>query len=223
MSDHKIHKSYYEILEVNPSASLEVIRTAYIRAKQTYSSNSPKLYSIFSKKEAKQLLTLIEEAYLILSHQAKRSDYDLSQQAQHQGASVPLIKAPPSPKAQSIAGESLPFILESSDMPDGFICSKFGVYEVLPEMEEQITNGSAFDGSFIQKVRMYKKINLEQMSRETRINRAYLASIESNDFESLPAAVFVRGFIIQIAKALGLNPEKVAKSYMMFFKQGYVG
>ena len=211
------HQNYYELLEVDPSSSLHKIREAYIRAKKTYSPNSPALYSMFSETEARQLLKLIEEAYHILSNQAKRIDYDLRLQNKNSKtlSRVSLINDPTLVKNTLIP---IP-----NQVPEGFAKSKFSVYEILPEIEEQIASESVLDGKFIQKIRMYKNINLEQMSAETRISRSYLVAIESNDFESLPAAVFVRGFVVQISKVLDLNPEKVAKAYMNYFKQGYVG
>ena len=35
---------------------------------------------------------------------------------------------------------------------------------------------------------------------------------------NLPAVVFVRGYVVQIAKAMGLDDKKVADSYMKNFK-----
>ena len=206
------HRNYYELLEIEPSASPHKIREAYIRAKETYSPNSPALYSMFSEEEARQLLKLIEEAYLILSNQAERINYDL--QLRNKGP----IALPNFAVGYPVRSKPIP-----DQVPDGFARSKFGVYEILPEIEEQIANESILDGNFIQKIRMYKNINLEQMSAETRISRSYLAAIESNDFEALPAAVFVRGFIVQISKVLSLNHEKVARTYMNYFKKGRVG
>lgn len=58
------------------------------------------------------------------------------------------------------------------------------------------------------------------MSEATRISRTYLMAVEGNDYKSLPAAVFVRGFVVQMARVLGLDENKVASSYMKMFKAG---
>ncbi|HVK62501.1 MAG TPA: helix-turn-helix transcriptional regulator, partial [Bdellovibrionales bacterium] len=65
-----------------------------------------------------------------------------------------------------------------------------------------------------------KNVSLERMSEVTRISKTYLSAVESNDYKNLPAAVFVRGFIVQVARALGLEDQKVANSYMKLFKAG---
>ena len=43
--------------------------------------------------------------------------------------------------------------------------------------------------------------------------------LEEEAFEKLPAAVFVRGFIVQIAKSLKLPPDQVAPAYMSRYKR----
>src|SRR5687767_10413505 len=69
-------QTYYEVLEISPSASREEIMKAYQKAKGAYSPNSPALYSVFSKEEADQLLRIIDEAYSVLVNQEKRREYD---------------------------------------------------------------------------------------------------------------------------------------------------
>ena len=70
-------QNYYEILEVATDAPDHEIRAAYLRAKDTYSPDSPALYSMFTKEEAEQLQDLIEEAFLVLGDQSKRQKYDM--------------------------------------------------------------------------------------------------------------------------------------------------
>src|SRR5271154_4921898 len=69
-------QTYYELLEIDSSATQEEILKAYNRARATYGHNSPALYSLFNKEEAQELLRLIDEAYAVLSNQFKRRQYD---------------------------------------------------------------------------------------------------------------------------------------------------
>ncbi len=211
-----IHQqSYYELLEVTTSASLDEIQKAYSRTKKLYSLDRPALYSMFSKEEAQELLHLIETAYQTLSHKMRRLNYDLELKNNSLNISNHSI--------HSMKAISFTAMQKEGVLPKGFARSKVSVYEVVPQTEEWISNEIVFDGSFLQKVRMYKNIDLEKMSQVTCISRSYLAAIESNDFEALPAAVFVRGFIIQICKTLHLNSEKMANTYMHYFNKGCVG
>src|SRR4051812_42886990 len=68
--------NYYEILELSSNAAQHEVTTAYQRARTTYSGDNPAIYTIFSENEARELLTLIEEAYSVLGNKTLRSIYD---------------------------------------------------------------------------------------------------------------------------------------------------
>lgn len=66
------NKNYYEILEVNEKASIEVIDKAYrVLAKKYH----PDVYE-GDKKEAESMMQKLNEAYDVLSDENKRSNYD---------------------------------------------------------------------------------------------------------------------------------------------------
>ena len=67
-------KNYYEILEVNPKASDEIIKKVYkIKVKQ----NHPDLFQGDEKTKAEEITKELTEAYNILSDSEKRKNYDL--------------------------------------------------------------------------------------------------------------------------------------------------
>ena len=43
--------------------------------------------------------------------------------------------------------------------------------------------------------------------------------IEDECYEELPASVYVRGFVTAYARAIGLDPQRVAKGYMARFEE----
>ncbi|MEO0336383.1 MAG: helix-turn-helix domain-containing protein [Pseudomonadota bacterium] len=214
-------QSYYEILEVEPGAAQHEIHEAYRRAKETYSAESPALYSMFSKEEARELLALIEEAFSTLSHQARRAAYDqkLTREASSREAnSQDLPDFDPQEDVMNLPIEpELAPALNVDTIPEGFAKTKFGVYEVDKEFEAEVANLESLDGQVLQRMRTYKKITLEQVSDVTRISKAYLGAVENNDFEALPAKVFVRGFVVQMARVLGMNDNHAAKAYMVYY------
>lgn len=71
-----------------------------------------------------------------------------------------------------------------------------------------------WSGDFLKKIREARRISIEEMSSSTKINKSYLIAIEDENFGKLPAPVFVRGFIIQIARILLLPPDRVAAAFM---------
>ena len=91
-------------------------------------------------------------------------------------------------------------------------------YTTDPTMEDAIKSETQFRGDFLRKVREYKGISLDEMCEFTKISKSYLGCLEAEEFESLPAAAYVRGFIIQIAKALKLPHDPVANGYMNNYK-----
>ncbi|MCB0421023.1 MAG: helix-turn-helix domain-containing protein, partial [Bdellovibrionales bacterium] len=190
--------NYYELLEISPDAPQHEVVEAYRRAKETYSPNSPALYSMFSTEEATELLQLIEEAFLTLNNQVTRHEYDmtlghakLTAEASYglpdfdaPIVTVDNLKTPTSNTSQPVRPNSATGI---SEVPSGFAKNKFGVYEVNDELEAEIESLTHVDGPFLQKIRNYRSINIEQLSQETRISRSYIRAIEANDYEALPA------------------------------------
>ena len=240
MAGHRIsEQTFYEILEVRPGALQNEIHAAYQKAKQTYSPDSPALYTMFTSEEARELLGLIEEAYETLSNQPKRHAYD-EKLRMHSNFHKPSgQKASDLPdfdpeevkavaKVRDIkssgankASEPQPVATapKREAVPEGFKKTRYGVYEVNEVFENEIRTCTNFDGAMFARVRQYKKINLEQMSQETRISKTYLSAVESQAFDALPAAVFVRGFIVQMSRLLGIDEKVAAESYMKIYKQ----
>ena len=203
-------QTYYEILEVPQTSSHQEIVAAYERAKTAYAPDSPALYSMFSKDEAEELRKMIEEAYLILGSEAKRKEYDqvlLSRMEHSIETQLPDFAPRESSKTPATTQSAAP-------VPDGFAKSRLSVYEKNEKIESEIKSVQQIDGAFLRKIRQYKNINVEQMSKETRISRSYLLAIESEDLDALPAPVFLRGFITQYARLLGLDETVAVTSYM---------
>ena len=92
-------------------------------------------------------------------------------------------------------------------------------FEKNSAMEDSINTETEFRGDFFRRVREYKSISVEELSEFTKISRTYLNCIESEEFESLPAPAYLRGFVAQIAKALKIPHDKAAQAYMEHYKK----
>jgi flagellar biosynthesis protein FlhG len=62
-------------------------------------------------------------------------------------------------------------------------------------------------------------VELSDIARETKISVLHLAAIESESFDQLPALVYTRGFVQQLAKFLKLDPTQVTKTYLRRLRQ----
>lgn len=96
--------------------------------------------------------------------------------------------------------------------------SVFRAFEANPEMEEKIQKCENVTGPFLKEVREYKKLTQDEIMNILKISKNYLNALEEDDFAKLPANVFVRGFVIQYAKALKMDHEKAATAYMNHLK-----
>ena len=198
--------NYYDILEIDPHCPQHEVTAAYEKAKSTYSSDNPAIYTIFSQREARELMLLVDEAYSVLGNKTLRSLYD-------EKVSQSLVKH------QHVSYDSL--LTESKiHLPKAEAPSYAKMeFEADPKFEKEMLECTDWDGAFIKKVREYRNYSLERLSEITKISAYYINAIEKMDCKNLPAPVFVRGYVSQLSKVLNLNEKQVCSSYMSLFKQ----
>jgi hypothetical protein len=70
-------------------------------------------------------------------------------------------------------------------------------------------------GRFLEAIRERRGISREEIAHETKIRVWLLEQLEHENFHKLPAPVYVRGFVLQVATLLGVaDPEELARSYV---------
>jgi DnaJ-class molecular chaperone len=188
-------QTYYEILEVSPTATVKEIQKAYERAKETFHSDSLAVYSLFSEGEIYEIQAAIEEAYRILSDEALRKKYDKSSLQTSGGQQW---EKPPEVEETSLNKE--PAL--------SFTGLSFNV-------EEEI-----YRGKTLRQIRERMGVDLKTISMETKVNMRILEGIEEEAVEKLPATVYLKGFLKAYAKSLGLDPQRVVESYLRFLVEG---
>jgi len=219
--------NYYEVLELNPdSAHQDLIKSRYLELRAFYSSEELKAQGIFSPDELRGLLEILEEAYAVLGNQTLKAIYDeklsLNKNKQvtmqsHQSEKEKAHQV----RTHLVTPETLEADSNNRNEPSAKVGSKIIwklKYEHNQEIESWIKNLSHWDGAALKKVREYKKVDINQLSQFTKINPFYIVAIEMMEPSHLPAPVFVRGYIIQICRALGINEQKVATSYMKAYQ-----
>jgi cytoskeletal protein RodZ len=78
-------------------------------------------------------------------------------------------------------------------------------------------------GEVLAEYRQSKNIPLEKISQLTKIRVEFLHAIEANEFEKLPAAPFVKGFLHSYSTTLGLDPKTILALLRRDFKTGEKG
>jgi len=64
-------------------------------------------------------------------------------------------------------------------------------------------------GDFLKEKRLAKNLTLEKISQKTKINLNILKAIENNDYQNLPSAAYIKGFVTSYSKTLGLDQAEV--------------
>jgi len=68
-------------------------------------------------------------------------------------------------------------------------------------------------GAYLSQERKRKNISLVEIAKVTRISLQYLEALEKDEFQTLPASIFVRGFLRTYAAQIGLDPIEVLNLY----------
>ena len=189
--------THYELLEVEPEADLAEIERAYRLARATYGSDGIATYSLLDPEDAAALLERIETAWRVLSDPERRRAYD----AELRGADADAAFAEPPPELLALEPEP------ERRRPE--VAPSIPAFDRLEDDQE-----GSWDGPRLRRARLERGIDIEQISKVTKIGAAYLRFLEEEQFADLPAAVYVRGFATAYARCVGLDPERVVPDLM---------
>ena len=68
-------------------------------------------------------------------------------------------------------------------------------------------------GEMLANKRSEKELSVNQVAREIKIEPHVIEMIENNDFESIGAPVFVKGYLRQYSELVGLDPDLIIEKY----------
>jgi flagellar biosynthesis protein FlhG len=182
------HLNLYEVLLAHRGATDEELRRAYKRQRDLYQPSSLPLTSLLVEDERRREAARIEEAHDTLLDPLRRKAYDASIFPEAEA------EAPRSPAADSA------LLAERAVLRQ--------------ELSREINAETEFTGRLLAKVREAMGVELTDIARETKISIAHLTAIENEAFDELPALVYTRGFVQQLAKFLKLDPTQVTKTYL---------
>jgi flagellar biosynthesis protein FlhG len=190
---------HYELLELTREATRDEVERAYRLARATWAEDALASYSVASEAELKALRERVEQAYRVLSDADARSAYDTAL-----GRLRPPRRDEPdfgldSDEKEALVPVELPAEIES--------------FADLSGPEE-----GGWTGAALRRTRLARGLELDQINATTKVNPVYLRFIEEERFESLPAAVYVRGFVTAYARCLGLDAGRVANDFLERFQ-----
>ena len=203
---------HYDVLEVEPDAAGDEIERSYRVLSAAYEGDSLATYSLFGAEEAEQLRDRIDQAYRVLSDPASRRSYDAARAQvgempeEDEYSDEPVTLAPlDDGLAQPLAEPRSREVPTFDRMDDGSDA----------ESDEE----TVWDGARLRRARLMRSVEVEDVAGATKINPAYLRFLEEDRFDDLPALVYVRGFVAAYARYLGLDANRVARSYSLRFEE----
>lgn len=189
--------SHYELLEVPPTASFEDIRRANRRIRDIYGAESIATSGLYDPASLEAVHRRLDLAYTTLMDAARRKEYDL--ELFPDGVPMPISAPPAEPQVQT---RPTPKLSEDSVMT-----------AVRPPMPE-LSSRTEFSGPLLRQIREAVGVELREIAERSKIGMAYLHALEGEVFAKLPAPVYVRGFLSEYARILGLDAERVKQTYL---------
>jgi flagellar biosynthesis protein FlhG len=185
--------SLYDVLLTHRSATDEELRRAYKRQREIFQSGSLPLTSLLTEEALRTELSRIDEAHDTLLDPLRRRAYDVSTFPEEDNASRPenpLVDA---------AEEAERAMLRA-------------------ELARELNAETEFTGALLRKVREAQGTDLDEIASRTKISLPYLRAIEAEEFDKLPAFVYTRGFVHEMARFLNLDTTQVTRTYLKRFR-----
>jgi DnaJ-class molecular chaperone len=203
-------QNHYELLELSPDASPLEIRRAYKNAFELYKDESVASYSFFSPEERKEIISRLEEAYLILINPVSRSEYDskmieigiLEEGTQYGHKAKEPISIYDIRKIHSdLLGpsrrlEHLKHIVSQNSL----------IQEIMAQ--------DTLTGADLTTIRTELGVSLEKIAEETNVRIAVLRAIEEDAFELFPPMVYLKGFLRSYARYLQVDENVIINGYI---------
>ena len=228
-------QDYYEMLGLSRRASQEDIRKAFELCKHTYQDDSLATYSLFSTDESKDILALMTQAYEILNDPSSRREYDSYLSRKESGpakenegermvASMIGVGNDTKTEAPSRSAKAAAKPLRNPEKNKKALSGRGRPpdTQASPASEDRVNialeNVESITGEELKKFRTMLNISLEELSERTKIRKTYLQYLEEEDYEFLPAPVYIKGFVSIIADCLGLPAKRAAEDYMKQYR-----
>ncbi len=220
--------NFYELLEISPQASSQEVHKAYDRVRRIYEPNSIALYSLFTAEETAKIRQRIEEAYRTLAYDDNRRRYDRALKDQQEMPEPESLAPAPGYRSQyhpvqpvpvpPVREEEEPIPVEPLDMHEG---PSARVENARPAVVPRTEIGE-FTGMAIRVLREQAGLTIRNVADTTKIGSRYLEYIELENFVKLPPRAYLRGFLLQYAKILGVDPERLTGDYLKRYEAASV-
>ncbi len=204
-------ENYYQILQVCANAGTVEIRRAYRDALAIYEEESIVTYSLFSTEQRAVLLQAIEKAFDTLINADKRAAYNqmlidtgqmdaslFSRQDQRKLAAYSDTQSTSKEKSLN------QWVQKKANAPE------------IKRLIEQIMSEELLSGLQLKQLREAFGIEFSEIYAITKIRSTILNMIEADQFDELPAQIYLKQFLKAYAEILQIDPGHVVEGYLKF-------
>ncbi len=200
--------NYYQILKIPANASFIEIKRAYKDALEIYGEGSLATYSLFSDDERVHLLKAIEKAFFTLVDEDKRAGYDRML--------VDTGQVDASILANKTQNKPIPLFNDKNSLSADDLANRIRKKSAEKEIKallEEVLGKDLISGDDLKRLRKALGIEIFEIYLITKISVAVLRTIEDNQFESLPADVYLNNFLRSYAEILQIDAPRVIDGY----------
>jgi curved DNA-binding protein CbpA len=207
-------ENYYQILQIPADADAVDIRRAYRDALAIYEEESIVTYSLFSTEQRAVLLQAIEKAFGTLINEDKRAAYNqtlidsgqmdasaFSRQSQRRLDAYSDTRITSKEKSLS------QWVEKKTDSPE------------ITKLVDTIRSQEMISGRDLKQLREALGIEFSEIYAITRISSSVLTMIEADQYDDLPAEIYLKQFLKAYAEILQIDPPHVIQGYLKSMTQ----
>lgn len=177
-------ETYYAVLGLAPGASAEAVEKAHRHCRALYEEGALATYTIVDAEERRAARARIDEAFAVLGDAKRRAAYD----REHGLPAAPAAAAAPA-------------------SPGGPITDA-------PGRKGPVVLPGSVTGAELRRFREARGVTLKEIATSSKIGSRTLDDIETERIDRLPPTVYLRGFVQEYAREIGLDPKDTAERYL---------
>jgi len=212
--------NYYELMGLDRGCSTHDINNQYEKLKRIYYPENPMLRDLFEDEGLYIFNNLLEHIHRHLADFELRKEYDmevdsrtnsLEESFPEEFSITDILRKYSKTKRETSKPKLVKKDIYGRDADKKHV-------ETAEENDAPDSNtifekyaGDIISGEQLKAVREEVGLTLKAVTSSTKISSFVVTSIENNSFSSLPAEIYVKGFLKTYCKALGLNNDNTAR------------
>ena len=193
-------QTLYALFEVHPSVSEDELRRSYKRLWACFHPDHFAGYGLYTRAQLEALLERFQSSFELLMDPERRQAYD----AETFPDGIPELRGQHAETPSRLSPSFQPLIVRD---------------EAKVAWRDQ---GSGRLGESLRRLREKFNLSLSAVHERSKISLTMLGHIENDDFEHLPAEVYLRGFIRELAQLYAVTDLVDLEGYLRVYREHQV-